>query len=804
MSSRALRRLQREEEERRQAEAIRQDSDEDQEYESEGGQHVPTPTFQKNAFDFLNAAEEDEDEESEDEDDLLDDPTSSTTPVASTVSSSKKGKKKSKKKKKKSSKLVTPEPEKEQELDEIDQALKSLNTGPTTCATQEGGADPGLRSFYELLSTDSRYLNPLNEMKKLFGSAVLEGDRENNANRRRGRGPTQLDLGAALTGRHSQVSRGQGLAGLALRRNIFMLGKEEWPKATSGGLGMELVEEASDFTMEYRFVHSSMYQAVQHQFDLCVASMDPQRMVSHLQLNPYHISTLLQVSEIAKHQGDHAVAVDLLERALFTFGRSIHSTFANSMAHGKARLDFRRPENRELWLAAYRYIATLGQRGTWRTAFEWAKFLLSLDPEQDPYCIQLTIDQLALRGAQFDMLVKLAESPTTLLDWGQGLPNVQLSLSMAYYKLKRLEDANDKLHNVIRKYPWMIANLCKELNIDPLPRALWGWQPRTPREEFHTKCYCLQAKDIWNTPEALAFFKSVVESALQADPLPAPTDTDEKNLTTPECRVAVLSETPALMALLPQDSSNWQTSASDPLPPAYELRSYNINDPESTREEWQEEEDRRREAAGLPSWLSTILGSLGLRATGADEAALVDATDWPNVDIAEIVRQADQLQELQRLEQNPQATTNAQEEGEEEGEEEGGEAQTAPVPPTEAVPLQASVEEVPDDDNDTLAPPQGDSAQQPLLTPSSGYDDNANKHWLAGRGMLQLKEFIAEHGSDENAWRDDLDIDIRPATEYAHRITQLRERSLREFILNVTLKQGAGAQASDLIRRLLA
>ena len=34
----------------------------------------------------------------------------------------------------------------------------------------------------------------------------------------------------------------------------------------------------------------------------------------------------------------------MLERALFTFGRSVHSTFSANLASGKARMDFRRPE----------------------------------------------------------------------------------------------------------------------------------------------------------------------------------------------------------------------------------------------------------------------------------------------------------------------------------------------------------------------------------------------------------------------------------------------------------------------------
>ena len=82
-------------------------------------------------------------------------------------------------------------------------------------------------------------------------------------------------------------------------------------------------------------------------------------------------------------------------------------------------------------------------------------------------------------------------------------------------------------------------------------------------------------------------------------------------------------------------------------------------------------------------------------------------------------------------------------------------------------------------------------------------DDHANQRWLAGRGMLQLKDFIAQHGADESVWRGDADVDSTPVWEYVDRIKRLRARQSRDFILNYALKQGAGAEASDLIKRYL-
>lgn len=298
MSSRALRKLQREQEQRNQLDALKEDNVPDDESEEE---EVPARKI-LNAFDMLNEdGEEDEANDSDvagpnggkDAEVLTKNPQAEASEKPKTKSKSKK--KKNKKKGKALEQADTPAKgaqtaAKEPQLDEIDIALKSLST------TSKNGADVPLAAkideanllLYRLLAVESKHLNALNEMKRLFGNVVLENEDEAGAAagppRRRGR-VQNLDLGGALAGRHSPASRGQGLAGLALRRNPFILGKEEWPKATSGGLSMELVEKLEDGTIEFRFVHNTLYQDVQRQFQTCVESLDPQRMIALLQYN---------------------------------------------------------------------------------------------------------------------------------------------------------------------------------------------------------------------------------------------------------------------------------------------------------------------------------------------------------------------------------------------------------------------------------------------------------------------------------------------------------------------------------------
>ncbi|KAJ9619531.1 hypothetical protein H2203_008309 [Taxawa tesnikishii (nom. ined.)] len=574
MSARALRKLQREREE----EQLRK-LHQEQEEEDEEPAPAPAPAAKQSVFAMLDQEEpeaEDEDEgsaaEAHEEHPDTSEPEEKAT---ATKSSAKRKKKKKRKGKGGKSATDTPTATTDSSVDEIDLALKSLSASSKQDAggTEQEIHDSGTAEACRLLSVDSQHLHAANEMRRLFGRAALESEHneeQNAGGRRRNRGGQQVGLAAALGRRQGAPGgRGSGLGLLGLRRNIFIQGKEEWPVATAGGLGMEIVEKRPDGTVEYRFVHNRAYQDVQGQFEVCVASMDPNRMIQLLQFNPYHISTLLQVSEIAKQERDHATSGDLLERALFSFGRAVHSTFATNLSQGKARLDFRRPENREFWLAAYRYISNLGMRATWRTVYEWAKLLLSLDPETDPYCIGLVIDQYALRARQPQGFLDLSSSAAFATKW-KGLPNIQLSRGLALVQSGQAGKGKQALYTAVSRHPWVVSRLFQELNLDP-PPGVWGKQPRTDHEKLFTELYATRAKDVWNTPEASSLLTEI-SSAVSSDLVePSVVDTP---ISADEARHVFLTDTPALIALLPRSLTNKVSSSSDPLLPEDNLVSY--------------------------------------------------------------------------------------------------------------------------------------------------------------------------------------------------------------------------------------
>lgn len=279
------------------------------------------------------------------------------------------------------------------------------------------------------------------------------------------------------------------------------------------------------------------------------------------------------MSEIAKHDRDHATSGDLLERALFSYGRAVHSTFSKKLSEGKARLSFRRPENREFWLAAWRYISNLGMRSTWRTAFEWAKLLLGLDPDKDSYCIRLVIDQLALRARQPKQLINIIGSDY-LQDLWKMPPNLEMSVALAYYQDNRQQLARSTLRSAIQEYPWVAARLCRELEIAPIPKPIWGKEPGGDYDNLLCELYVTKAKDIWNTPEATSLLVEVASTCDWNDYEPREkVQFDELQV----ARHVILVETPALISLLDRRLTAQYTLTSDPLPPPDNLPSYHLN-----------------------------------------------------------------------------------------------------------------------------------------------------------------------------------------------------------------------------------
>jgi Transcriptional repressor TCF25 len=269
-------------------------------------------------------------------------------------------------------------------------------------------------------------------------------------------------------------------------------------------------------------------------------------------------------------------------------GRAVQSTFASKLAEGKARLDFRRPENREFGLAVCRYIDSLKLRATWRTVYEWAKLLFSLDPANDPYCMVLVLDQYAIRANQHQQLIDLVDTDQLVnnLSW---LPrderdvffNLPCTLPLAFLHTSKPDVAQLRLFEAMERYPWVFHALFKELGIEPIPPSIWGKQPPDQSNDLLAKLYVSRAKDLWNTPEATSLLAAV---GPQAQPLkdslnPAFKGTNIFTQHEAPMRHVILTENREFISKLPVRPDGDQLKASDPMPPADNLQSYDAEPP---------------------------------------------------------------------------------------------------------------------------------------------------------------------------------------------------------------------------------
>lgn len=288
MSSRQLRKLQ----QQRELENL---SKQQTEHESESEEELPAPTKVKPSL-FANLATLDDQDDDDEEEDSPDDAVVETPVPKTPIPAPTKPAKKSKKAKKKAKKAKTKDVDtKVEDGDDIDAALEKLALENNTRQNGQNDTppvDPAYERVCQLLGINSNHLKVGTEMRNLFGKGVMDNhDDAGGAVPRRARrqqAQQQVDLETALKGRHAP---GKGLPELTLRRNIFIAGKDDWPRA-AGTLKWEVVEDdgfsgrdPAKREVYGRFVHDQAYQNLQQNFHAFVEMGDPQNLIGLLQRN---------------------------------------------------------------------------------------------------------------------------------------------------------------------------------------------------------------------------------------------------------------------------------------------------------------------------------------------------------------------------------------------------------------------------------------------------------------------------------------------------------------------------------------
>lgn len=208
------------------------------------------------------------------------------------MNTSAKRKRKKKKAKPKPNRSGMSEPAKDDHFDEFVKAVRKTSIVSSQQDDRFSSNDEyrkfstRLQEVAPLLAVDTHHLNVSNEMKRLFGKAAVRADREEeqeqSTHQQRMVRSEHVGLADAVKGAYSPY--GAGLPAMIRRRNIFVQGKDGWPRAPGGGLSMQTVWKAKDLCM-FQFMHNKAYQQAQKEFDTCVLSMDPSLMVNVLRFN---------------------------------------------------------------------------------------------------------------------------------------------------------------------------------------------------------------------------------------------------------------------------------------------------------------------------------------------------------------------------------------------------------------------------------------------------------------------------------------------------------------------------------------
>ena len=165
-----------------------------------------------------------------------------------------------------------------------------------------------------------------------------------------------------------------------------------------------------------------------------------------LQQNPTHADALFDVAELLRTQGDYKQTNQLLESLLFVYEDSFSYDF-NIFDEDDVMLAFDENKYSSAFFASLnRFMDVLGKKGCYKSALEYNKFLVKLNPYQDPVGGLLTIDYNALSSQNYDFLISFPHkfgkqyyrSDEYSLIY---LPNYTYSCALAKF-MKIVEDEN--------------------------------------------------------------------------------------------------------------------------------------------------------------------------------------------------------------------------------------------------------------------------------------------------------------------------------------------------------------------------
>ncbi|XP_021963166.1 transcription factor 25 [Folsomia candida] len=464
------------------------------------------------------------------------------------------------------------------ELEDAEESQRQKQQKATTRPTRKNESDAvssssGKTAFEELFKIDSKYLNSEFELKRIFGSKVINYERSKAGQRR--------------IYRHSKL----------------VMPKEQWPSVSGSGISMSYLNTVDGYPY-FKFDHNLHYQDVQKEFMRAVDTLNPDNIVSILRLHPYHIDSHIQLSDMAKSAEDMSVAADLVEGAIHCLENAFHVRFC--LNNPACRLDYKFQENRPFFILLFKHLVFVGQRACHRTALELCKRLLCLDPVSDPLCATLMIDFYALKGNEAQWFVDLYrfwEKPKNL----DQLPNFSYSIALAHHLLSLKENpeielsqkADALIQYAVLMFPSVLLPLLEKVGVQIDNRAkhhnyLNSFAQSSQSRSLRLLCelYVWRTHHVWKEPSVLGWLEKNVTIILDrvdaSDPVVKDYEGKRKRrylATTPRniLRHVLLTDNKDLTFNFPPELSKEPILNYDPLPPPDAVDIYNMKEFQTRR-----------------------------------------------------------------------------------------------------------------------------------------------------------------------------------------------------------------------------
>ncbi|KAK4055535.1 hypothetical protein OIV83_000081 [Microbotryomycetes sp. JL201] len=465
-------------------------------------------------------------------------------------------------------KLTKPD----EDLDEIDRALAEIAAKQGTTAESDANATnarqrPEWRALKEVFAFEPKLLDSDAELKRMFGSKVV--------------GSTQTS--APRSPYHARLANNPHHSTSVKRANSFLAQPEPgWypPTGVLKLLPYDGPESKSDEGDWYTFDHPWEYRAAQLSFLEVLQQADGNRLFNVLQTQPYHVDTLMQLSEMMAHQGDLGASSTNLNRALYAMSAPLPATFPS----GNFRLPYSRIENRAFFLAVARKVALLTKRGTWRTACEWAKIGLGVGGGQDPVGMLTFVDFLAPKARQNEWFMSMLDALPKAYPQQEEM-RLEIYPGLAFAKalcLRNVEEDNhentekstEALRSAILRFPMVVTLLLTALGGTIPPQLV------SHRRAQVNALYSARSSPLWKPPALQTWLEKTATSAAKSlddtsledvrigqrlfDEGAFPAGTAPAGI----IRAAYIADMPSVRPYLPPTLMSQTSYSFDPVPPS--------------------------------------------------------------------------------------------------------------------------------------------------------------------------------------------------------------------------------------------